>query len=166
MKKAAAVTVGGIACLIPVGAGVGVLLDPLRRQSVSSAPVRVTTLEALPADGIPRKFTIIADRSDAWNKYPSTAIGAVYLRRTSDEIQALNMACPHAGCFIDFLPAREAFFCPCHNSAFALTGAVADPNSPSPRPMDSLPVEIRNGNEVWVVFQNFRAGTAQKIPMA
>ena len=29
--------------------------------------------------------------------------------------------------------------------------------------MDTLEVEIRNKNEVWVKFQTFRIGTAKKV---
>jgi Rieske Fe-S protein len=67
---------------------------------------------------------------------------------------------------VDYVPARNGFFCPCHNSTFKLDGAIADSKSPSPRAMDSLPVEIRGGKEVWVKFQNFRAGLAEKVPVA
>jgi hypothetical protein len=31
--------------------------------------------------------------------------------------------------------------------------------------MDQLEVEVRGGKEVWVKFQNFRAGVAKKIPV-
>jgi Rieske Fe-S protein len=104
---------------------------------------------------------------DAWNKFSEVPIGAVYLRRTAaDKIEALNVACPHAGCFVDFMPGRECFLCPCHNSTFTLEGRIADRASPAPRAMDSLPVEVRNGKEIWVSFQNYEAGRAEKIPVA
>jgi len=123
------------------------------------------TLEALPDDGIPRKFPVLATRVDAWNKFSETPIGAVYLRRTSDgQIQAFNVVCPHAGCFVDFLPDRNQYLCPCHNSAFSVTGAIADRSSPAARGLDSLEVEVRNAKEVWVKFQNFQAGRAEKVP--
>jgi hypothetical protein len=32
--------------------------------------------------------------------------------------------------------------------------------------MDTLEVELRNGTEVWVKFQNFEAGKAKKIAVA
>ncbi len=166
VKKAAALTLGTVTAAVPVFAGVRVLMDPLARKAVVGEPVRVTTLEALPKDGTPRKFSIIANRTDAWNKYPSAAIGAIYLRRTSENtVEALNVVCPHAGCFVDYMPARNRFFCPCHNSSFALDGAIADAKSPSPRPLDTLEVQIRDGNEVWVKFQNFKAGHAEKLPV-
>jgi menaquinol-cytochrome c reductase iron-sulfur subunit len=119
----------------------------------------------VPEDGVPRKFPVLASRVDAWNKSPETAIGAVYLRRAQGEkLRAFNVVCPHAGCFVDFLASKDSFLCPCHNSTFALDGKINDPRSPSPRGMDELEVEVRNDSEVWVKFQNFRAGVVEKIP--
>jgi len=165
-KAASAAILSGLAAAVPLAAGIPVFLDPLRRKSEEGGPVRVTNLEALPADGVPHKYTIISNHVDAWNRYSDVPIGAVYLRRTAgDKVEALNVVCPHAGCFVDFVPSRAGFFCPCHNSIFGLDGKIADPRSPAPRAMDSLPVEIRNGNEVWVTFQNFRAGHAGKVPV-
>lgn len=158
--------VGGVAGLIPAAAGLLVFLDPLRRKTESVGTIRVTSLTALPNDGKPYKFPVIASRTDAWNKFPEAPIGAVYLRRTGDkQIEALNVVCPHAGCFVDFIPSRACFLCPCHNSTFALDGKLNDLKSPSPRALDTLPVEIR-GQDVFVTFQNFRAGVAAKIPAA
>lgn len=163
-KKVSAVIVGAAAILAPIGAAVSVLVDPLRRKSKARDFVRVASLNAIPNDGIPRKFAIVADRTDAWNKYPNTPIGAVYVRRTSDnKVEALNVVCPHAGGFVDYIPQNKCFLCPLHNSEFALDGSIKDPKSPSPRAMDTLKVEVRDG-DVWVAFQNFRAGTREKIP--
>ena len=57
---------------------------------------------------------------------------------------------------------ESGFACPCHRSSFDLDGAVDDPSSPSPRDMDALDVEVRNGDEVWVRFQNFLPGREDK----
>ena len=154
-----------LAGIIPPLAGLGVLLDPLRRKSGLGKPIRVTTLAALPADGVPRKFPVLTDRSDAWNQFRNVPIGAVYLRRTEEsQVEAFNVACPHAGCFVDFRTEKGDYLCPCHNSTFAIDGSVQDPNSPSPRGLDSLIVEVRNGEEVWVQYQKFQAGHAEKHP--
>jgi menaquinol-cytochrome c reductase iron-sulfur subunit len=167
VKKAGAIVVGGVAGLIPAAASITVFLTPLGRKSQTSDFIRVTSMDSLPADGVPRKFSIIADRSDAWNKSPQVPVGAVYLRRTPEnKVEALNVVCPHAGCFVDFVPGKQAFFCPCHNSSFALDGRIADPKSPSPRGLDSLDVEVRNEAEVWVKFQNFLAGRHEKTPVS
>src|SRR5437016_7027917 len=83
-KKIAASVIGAVLGLFPLAAGVTVFLDPLRRKSASTGAVRVTTLEALPNDGIPRKFPVLATRIDAWNTFNQVAIGAVYLLRAPD----------------------------------------------------------------------------------
>src|SRR5438309_9350284 len=95
----------------------------------------------------------------------SSDLGAVYLRRTPDgKLQAFNVVCPHAGCFVDFLPERGMYLCPCHNSTFAINGEIADRSSPAARGLDSLEVEVRADKEVWVHFQNFQAGRGEKVP--
>ena len=167
VKKVLSGIIGTIIGLVPLGAGLTVLLDPLRRKSATNGAIRITTLEAIPADGIPLKFPVLATRVDAWNKFTQVPIGAVYLRRMADnKLEAFNVVCPHAGCFVDFLADRGKFLCPCHNSTFTLSGKIDDPSSPAPRGMDSLEVELREGKEVWVKFRNFEAGHAEKIPVA
>jgi len=167
LKRLLAGIISAVLGLVPVGAGLTVLLDPLRRKAASDDTVPVTSLDALPEDGVPRKFPVLATRTDAWNKFPQSPVGAVYLRRSSGgKLQAFNVVCPHAGCFVDFDAERGGFHCPCHNSTFTVEGKIADRSSPSPRALDSLEVELRNGKEVWVKFRNFRAGSAEKIPVA
>lgn len=165
IKKVAANVLGGIITIVPFAAGLAVWLDPARRKAAAGGQfVRIATLTSLPDDGVPRKFSVIASRVDAWNKSPETAIGAVYLRREKGGApQAFNVVCPHAGCFVDFVSDRNSYLCPCHNSTFALNGNINDPGSPSPRGLDELQVEVR-GSEIWVRFQNFRAGVAEKVP--
>jgi menaquinol-cytochrome c reductase iron-sulfur subunit len=166
LKKVMAGVIGAIAGLVPAVSGLVVLLDPLRRKSANGPAVHVASLSSLPEDGVPRKFAVVASQTDAWNRMPRVPIGAVYLRRTGDKkVQAFNVACPHAGCFVDFVPARKVYHCPCHNSSFSVEGRIADPKSPSPRGLDELEVEIRNQTEIWVKFQNFRAGDKEKIPV-
>ena len=162
---ASAVAAGTLAMLAPIGAAVVSLLDPVRREKVSSEMVLVARTSAIPEDGSPRKFTVTADRTDAWAAYDDSPVGAVYLRRSGDEVRALNVVCPHAGCFVGVAKDNSRFSCPCHLSSFDLDGAVDDPTSPSPRDMDTLDVEVRNGDEVWVRFQNFLPGRAEKTPV-
>jgi menaquinol-cytochrome c reductase iron-sulfur subunit len=170
LTKAAAIVCGGVATIVPVGAGLMTIIDPLRRHAGSgeSAFLRVTSLALLPDDGSPRRFEIIAERIDAWNRFPNVAVGAVYLRRVgADKVEALNVTCPHAGCPVEFKPSGKHFLCPCHDSLFNLDGTlVAGARSPSPRGLDGLEVELRDGTEVWVKFQNFEAGKSEKVPVA
>ncbi len=166
LAKAAATVIGGGLALVGPVAGLGVLLDPLRRQSAGGGAVRVASLAALPDDGVPRKFPVLATRQDAWNRSKNVPVGAVYLRREKGgAVRAFNVVCPHAGCFVDFRADKGCYLCPCHNSTFALDGKVLDQNSPAPRALDELPVEMREGGEVWVAFQNFRPGEKERLPV-
>lgn len=162
LTHAGAVVIGAFAALVPLAASAAALLDPLRKRSQDSDMVLVTKLSAVPADGTPKKFTVRQDRVDAWSTQANTPVGAVYLRRTGDSVSALNVVCPHAGCFVGLNEDKAGFGCPCHNSSFALSGEVDDPSSPSPRDMDALETEVRNGDEVWVRFQNFLPGRHDK----
>ena len=162
--KAAAVGIGAVTTAVPLLAGLATVLDPLRRKASAGGAIFVTTLNALPENGAPQRFQIIADRVDVWNKYPNVPVGAVYLRRLAgDKVEALNVTCPHAGCPVEFKSSTNSYLCPCHESTFHLDGTLASASSPSPRGMDSLEAEVRNGAEIWVKFQNFEAGKAKKI---
>lgn len=167
LTKAAALTIGGVTTLVPAAAGLMTILDPLRRKSAAGGFLHVTSLNALAEDGTPRRFEVIADREDAWNKFPQVPVGAVYLRRGPErKIEALNVTCPHAGCPVEYKAGIKGFLCPCHDSKFHLDGTLANVSSPSPRALDTLEVEVRNEAEIWVRFQNFEAGKAKKIPVA
>ncbi|MGB1655971.1 MAG: ubiquinol-cytochrome c reductase iron-sulfur subunit [Longimicrobiales bacterium] len=165
LTGASALAVGALATLAPIGAAVAAILDPLRRGDGETDLVLVTRLSAVPEDGTPRKFTVTSDLTDAWATYADAPVGAVYLRRVGEGVRALNVVCPHAGCFVGIAPDGSRFACPCHRSSFDLDGVVNDPSSPSPRDMDALDVEIRNQDEVWVRFQNFLPGREDKTPV-
>jgi menaquinol-cytochrome c reductase iron-sulfur subunit len=156
---------GGLALLVPTVTGIVAFLNPLRQKSQSGQFVRLSSLDVLREDGTPQKVPVIADRTDAWSRFPAEAIGAVFLRRSGKEVTALQVICPHAGCSISFEGSAEGgkFFCPCHRASFDLSGRRTDEVSPSPRDMDPLEVEIRNSSEVWVKFQTFSLGTSQAI---
>jgi menaquinol-cytochrome c reductase iron-sulfur subunit len=173
IAKAMALLAAAVALITPAAVGIVAFLNPLRQKTRAGGYIRVANMDALPADGSPQKFPVIADRTDAWNFFPNVPIGAVYLRRAGkDRVDALQVVCPHAGCSIMVEkmgtgPLIEKgpvpiFFCPCHAASFDLAGKRLDADSPSPRNMDSLETEIRN-NEVWVKFQNFITGAANKM---
>jgi Rieske Fe-S protein len=159
-----AMVCGGLATLVPVGAGLWAFLDPLRRKAAASSFLPVTELSSLPDDGVPRQFPVIADRVDAWTGFAAEPIGAVYLCREkgSDTVKALSATCPHAGCFVEIESVEHCFRCPCHNSKFTLDGGIVAP-SPSPRAMDALECRVAKNGEVEVLWQKFRAGIADKV---
>jgi menaquinol-cytochrome c reductase iron-sulfur subunit len=165
LKGALAVLIGGLALLAAPWTGARVFLQPMRRKTRPGTWVRVATLSALPADGVPRRFPVVSDQVNAWTTLPQVPVGAVFLRRSGEQsVEALSVVCPHAGCLVDYRSASGGYFCPCHNSTFALDGKVNDTRSPSPRGLDGLSVEIRGQGEVWVRWETFRTGTEQKLP--
>ncbi len=165
--KCASCAIGGAIGLLPMAAGVYVAIDPIRQgggpSSVGDGFLRLAMLEDLPVGGAPVKFSIVSDKADKWSRYSQVPIGAVYLQQTKPgEVVAFNTVCPHLGCFVDYRASQKDFFCPCHNSNFNLSGALL--SGVSPRGMDTLEVAVRNGREVWVKFQTFKANQAEKIP--
>lgn len=157
-----ALACGGLALLVPLISGLVVFLDPLRRASGGGRWISVAPLASVPDDGVPHEFPVIAQRVDAWNR-SLEPIGAVYLRRQSgaDQVECLTATCPHAGCFVNFDEQSGTFKCPCHNSNFAVDGAIIPP-SPSPRAMDSLECQVRSA-EIVVKFEDFYSGRADKV---
>ena len=69
--------------------------------------------------------------------------GRFYLARLEDGgFLALSRKCTHLGCTVPWVEKETQFACPCHASAFDITGEVI--NSPAPRPLDIYPIFIEN----------------------
>lgn len=69
--------------------------------------------------------------------------GQFYLARLEDGgFLALSRKCTHLGCTVPWVAEENKFICPCHASAFDITGNVI--NSPAARPLDIYPVTIEN----------------------
>jgi len=164
-----ALITSAVAILAPLGAGVYSFFAPLTRKKNDGdvKMIPIASLAEVPPDGVPRRFVVIDEREDAWSRYPPAPIGAVFLRRTSEEEppRAVSAECPHLGCAVDFRLALARYRCPCHNSAWEPDGERVDPEkSPSPRSLDELPVEVRDGM-VLVGFQRFRNAVETQQPI-
>ena len=69
--------------------------------------------------------------------------GKFYLVRLEDGgFLALSRTCNHLGCTLPWSEKEMKFPCPCHGSAFAITGKVLD--APAPRALDIYPINIEN----------------------
>ena len=55
---------------------------------------------------------------------------------------ALSRTCTHLGCSVPWIEKEMKFACPCHGSAFDITGNVLD--APAPRALDIYPISIEN----------------------
>ncbi|MEO8878593.1 MAG: ubiquinol-cytochrome c reductase iron-sulfur subunit [Polyangiaceae bacterium] len=122
--------------------------------------VRTIPLASL-TEGQPKKVAIVADQKDAWTIAKNVELGAVWLVRKGDAVQALAVVCPHLGCSVN-AEADGTFICPCHTSTFAADGKKIA--GPSPRDMDALTTKIQD-EFVYVQFARFRTGTPNRIRM-
>jgi menaquinol-cytochrome c reductase iron-sulfur subunit len=176
-----AIFCSGLVAIFPVAAGLGVIFDPCRRRQSSAGgasnaaskgnvkPVRICPLDALIQGGPPQPFPVILEVvDDAWTRTFNQKVGVIFLERAKagvkPEVVALSAKCPHLGCLVDFNPGKNQFQCPCHASAFAIDGAKL--YGPSLRGMDRLDVEVTTGGqaEVYVAFQKFQPGIAERKP--
>jgi cytochrome b6-f complex iron-sulfur subunit len=83
---------------------------------------------------------------DSFGKGTATAFmgGRFYLARQQDGgFIALSLRCTHLGCSISWEENKKRFICPCHSSAFDISGEVLNP--PAARALDYYPVLIENG---------------------
>ena len=98
-------TLLGGACVVipPLLAGAVSFFNPLRQKQQGGGWFKLAPLAALPEDGTPKKYPVIAARTDAWNRFPDEPIGAVFLRRRGDaKVEAFQAACPHLACAIAY----------------------------------------------------------------
>jgi len=69
--------------------------------------------------------------------------GKFYLARLEDGgLLALSRTCTHLGCSVPWVEKEMKFACPCHGSAFDITGNVIE--APAPRALDIYPITIEN----------------------
>jgi cytochrome b6-f complex iron-sulfur subunit len=69
--------------------------------------------------------------------------GKFYLARLENGgFLALSRTCTHLGCTVPWVEKEMTFACPCHGSAFDITGNVLD--APAPRALNIYPITIEN----------------------
>jgi Rieske Fe-S protein len=140
------------------GPALVMLTDPLRASGDDAKKMFVAKLDEL-EPGVPKRVAIVGDEVDAWTRAKNRRLGAIWLVRSgAREVLAFSSICPHLGCGIEATADGKGFACPCHTSFFDLAGKPQ--TGPSPRGMDSLPVEIGAKGEVFVTWKRFRIGTA------
>ena len=163
------IALGNVVALTLAVPGVAYLIDPLRRKWKQGGYEALTRLSQLTV-GSPQAFAIIAERQDAWVKYPREPVGSVWLLRqpagSPEPVIAFTGECPHLGCAVNLSGDGKNFLCPCHASRFDFQGKPL--NRIPPRGMDRLEVSLSTDSdpEVRVRFQRFRTQTEEKTPLA
>ncbi len=64
---------------------------------------------------------------------------------------ALSAHCTHLGCIVNFDPKTQKFHCPCHGSAFDISGKRIA--GPAKGPLLRLPLKFMENNDIIVVLK-------------
>ncbi len=144
----------GLALAVPF---VAAILGSSRRKAKLSF-ADVAAVDSLPV-GQPVDLTYASQTTDAFIQ--RQAMHHIWAIRTSaTAVTVFSPICPHLGCSYDWDPRSRRFMCPCHGSVYTLDGRVVA--GPAPRPLDTLPTEIRGGR-LLVAWEQFKPGVPQKI---
>ena len=168
---------GAAAVALPIYGGARMALYPLQQEGLSGKEYQLTTIDNL--DATPRSYAVVDTIHDAWVSAPNQTIGNVFLRKVTNEdgsvgVEAFQTVCPHAGCRVKVDQQKNPktgqvetmFYCPCHGDMFSLSGQRIDPDtSKSARDLDSLEARVDEDGRVFVKFQNFQLGCADKSPV-
>jgi Rieske Fe-S protein len=127
-------------------------LHPLLTTTTKTDWSDLGKLDEFAALTAPLKKLITVEQRDGWRKIISEK--AVYVLPMKDGVlRVLSPICPHLGCSIPWIEAKQQFVCPCHTAIFTLDGARV--SGPAPRSMDDLEGKIENGI-LKVRYQYFR----------
>ena len=149
----------GVVAAVPL---VRLVVDPAGKQTVSSPRAPLDLGPAARFGAEPTKVEIVAPViKDAWAAARDVVLGAAYIRKVGDALDARSAICPHLGCAVAFDRAQNNYLCPCHDSRFALDGAKL--SGPSERGLDALPLQIVNGR-VLLTWERYKPGQATKEP--
>jgi len=135
-----------------LGSIIGASSRPGRRRFSKVAPVA-----SLPI-GRPVDVAYSEMASDAFVRQ-ETVRHLWVIRGSGSDIVVYAPICPHLGCRYDWDAKNSVFRCPCHASVFATDGRVL--SGPAPRPLDTLPAEVRDGI-LYVEWIRYKVGTARK----
>jgi menaquinol-cytochrome c reductase iron-sulfur subunit len=140
------------------------LWAPLRRKrgAGETAFQNVGPLADLPL-GEWHLLSLEVESQNGWEK--TTSRRSVWVRRQPDGdggITVLSSICPHLGCPTNWHPDQGQFLCPCHKGTFDAEGRYV--SGPPPRGLDNLEWEVRGGR-LWVRWQDFKIGVAERVPV-
>lgn len=136
------------------------IFSPALAKAQPAAWIKVAEDIALLDIGVPIRLDFLQNQSDAWVE-SRTQNSVWLLTEDGAHFKAYNGHCTHLGCSYLHDKELKTFACPCHRGQFDIkTGAVLA--GPPPRPLDELPVEIRD-SAVFVNYRDFRLGVSDKV---
>ncbi len=158
MVRATAVIMGiiGLFLSIPL---IGYIVSPALKRRVAPS-VKVGSLKDL-VKGQPRELELVFAEKDGWMETKTTRAVWV-IEKDSVELKIYNPHCTHLGCAYHWNSEEDLFKCPCHNGVYDIDGKVV--SGPPPRPLDTLNYYMEN-EDIYVYYEDFRAGSTKKIPL-
>ena len=111
----------------------------------------------------PRLVTFTITRRDGWVELQEARTCWV-VPESNGTFTVYNGRCTHLGCAYSWRTEgdhKDKFFCPCHDGLYDREGTVL--GGPPPRPLDRLAATVE-GDELQVLFQDFRVGVPGKEP--
>ena len=92
--------------------------------------------------GKPEEVVFRRTRVDGWRVLNEKSTAWV-VRQDDQSVVAFTPQCTHLACAYHWEEKDSKFFCPCHNSVFAIDGKVV--SGPAPRPLDRYVTKIDQG---------------------
>lgn len=92
--------------------------------------------------GKPEEVVFRRTRVDGWRVLNEKSTAWV-VRKDDRSVVAFAPQCTHLACAYHWDEKATSFFCPCHNSVFAIDGKVV--SGPAPRPLDRYVTRIEQG---------------------
>jgi len=133
-------------------------LFPLIRRTTQLKGSLVGPIRDFSSLNEPVARTIQIEQVDGWRKAVSEK--TVYVTKGDGAVpRVFSSVCPHLGCTVPWVGAKNEFICPCHGATFSPDGKRV--SGPSLRDMDELESQIRDG-QLIVRFQYFRQLVADK----
>jgi menaquinol-cytochrome c reductase iron-sulfur subunit len=146
----------GISLAIPL---VGYVVSPaLKRRDKTW--VEVGGVDELSA-GVPKPLDYVATIRDGYIE--TTMHKAVWaVKQTDGQVTVFSPMCTHLGCGYNWDNGDKKFKCPCHGSAFDVSGKVVA--GPAPRSLDLMPSKVENGR-VLVMYKEFKSGIREQVDL-
>jgi menaquinol-cytochrome c reductase iron-sulfur subunit len=133
-------------------------LFPLIRRTTQLKGALVGPVSDFSSLSEPVARTIQIEQVDGWRKAISEK--TVYVTKGDGAApRVLSSICPHLGCTVPWVGAKNEFICPCHGATFSPDGKRV--SGPSLRGMDELESQVQDG-QLMVRFQYFRQLVADK----
>ncbi|HEY7128717.1 MAG TPA: ubiquinol-cytochrome c reductase iron-sulfur subunit [Nitrospira sp.] len=146
----------GLSLAVPL---VGYLISPALKRRKQQW-VDVASAAELQS-GLPTQLEYVATVQDGYlESKTQKAVWAV--KQPNGEVTVFSPMCTHLGCGYHWDGGAHQFKCPCHGSAFDVSGRVV--GGPAPRPLDALPSKVDNGR-LLIMYKEFKSGVPKQIEL-